>query len=139
MAEQGRTSPLDTEMRAAIAAGAAQHFFIGQGFSSPKAISLEFDISRDHPLVTMVTMVAPSPDWFAGVDGLPLFEKGAWIEERVVTVYPWDAGTDSGRSFVSPDLETVPRQPIARIATAPFAVGGVVAPLGTFRFTRIGS
>jgi hypothetical protein len=139
MAEQGRTSPLDDEIRAAIAAGKAQHLFVGVGFSSPKTVSLDFDVSRDYPLVTMVTMVAPSPDWFAGVSGLPLFENGAWVQERVVQVIPWDAGTDSGASFMSSDLPTMPRQPIARISTAPFAVGGVVAPLGTFRFTRIGS
>jgi len=139
MAEVGRTNPLDDEIRAAIAAGTAQNLFIGVGFSSPKTVSLDFDVSRTHPLVTMVTMVAPSPDWFAGVAGLPLFENGAWVQERIIPVYPWDAGTDSGASFMSNDLATVPRQPIARISTAPFAVGGVVMPLGTFRFTRLGS
>jgi hypothetical protein len=138
MAEQGSTSPLDNEIRAAIAAGTAQHLFLGEGFSSPRLISLEFDVSSAHPLVTLVSMVAPSPDWFAGVAGLALFENGAWIETRVIDVYPWDAGTDSGRTFLSPDLETIPRQPISRIATAPFAVSGAVAPLGTLRFTRIG-
>jgi hypothetical protein len=139
MAEVGRTNPLDDEIRAAIAAGTAQNLFIGVGFSSPKTVSLEFEVSRTHPLVTLVTMVAPSPDWFAGVAGLPLFENGAWVAERVVQVIPWDAGTDSGASFMSNDLPTVPRQPIARISTAPFAAGGVVTPLGTFRFTRIGA
>jgi hypothetical protein len=139
MAESGRTSPLDNEIRAAIAAGTAQNLFIGVGFSSPKTVSLEFDVNRTHPLVTLVTMVAPSPDWFAGVAGLPLHENGAWIQERVVQMIPWDAGTDSGASFMSNDLPTVPRQPISRISTAPFAVGGAVAPLGTLTFTRIGS
>jgi hypothetical protein len=139
MAESGRTSPLDNEIRAAIAAGTAQNLFIGVGFSSPRTVSLEFDVNRTHPLVTLVTMVAPSPDWFAGVAGLPLHENGAWIQERVIQVIPWDAGTDSGASFMSNDLPTVPRQPISRISTPPFAVGGVVAPLGTLTFTRIGS
>ena len=91
-------------------------------------------MSRDYPLVTLVTMVAPSPDWFAGVTGLRLIENGAWIEDRVVPAAAWDAGTDSGVSFVSPDLETIPRQPISRILAPP--LGSV--PLGTFRITRIG-
>ena len=137
MAEAGRTNPLDVEIRAAIAAGTAQHLFIGAGFSSPKTVTLEFDVSRTHPLVTLVTMIAPSPDWFAGVAGFPLFENGVWIDDRVIQVLPWDAGTDSGVSFSSNDLPTVPRQPISRISTAPLAAGGVVAPLGTLRFTRI--
>ena len=137
MAELGAVTPLDDEIRTAIAAGTAERLFIGVGFSSPKAVSLEFDISRDFSLVTLVTMVAPSPDWFAGVSGLPLFVNGAWVEERTLSIFPWDAGTDSGVSFLSPDLESIPRQPISRIVTPPFAVGGVVAPLGTLTFTRV--
>lgn len=137
MAELGSTTPLDNEIRAAIAAGTAERLILGIGLSSPKSVSLEFDISRDYPLVTLVTMVAPSPDWFAGVSGLSLFANGAWVDERTLPVLPWDAGTDSGVSFVSPDRESVPREPIARITTPPLAVGGVVAPLGTLTFTRL--
>ena len=46
-------------------------------------------------------MVAPSPDWFVGVSGLPLFENGQWVEERRIDLVPWDAGTDSGTTFES--------------------------------------
>ena len=139
MAELGSTSPLDDEVRAAIAAGTAEHLFIGAGVASPGTVSLEFEISRAFPLVTLVTMVAPSPDWFAGVSGLPLFVNDAWVDERSFPVLPWDAGTDSGVTFLSPDQESIPRQPIARIVTPPFAVGGLVAPLGTLTFTRVKS
>lgn len=139
MAEQGRTSPLDAAIRAAISAGSAQQLFTGDAVSSPKTTSLEITMSREFPLVTLVTMVAPSPDWFVGVSRLPLLENGAWVDERVIPLIPWDAGTDSGRTFLSPDQETIPRQPISRIVTAPLAAGGQAVPLGTFRFTRIGS
>ena len=111
MAEAGRTNPLDNEIRAAIAAGTAQNLFIGVGFSSPKTIELEFEVSRDFPLVTMVTMVAPS--------GLVRRRGGLRCKERRVGAgargpgHPWDAGTDSGASFMSNDPPTVPRQPIA--------------------------
>ena len=138
MAELGATSTLADEIRAAIAAGTAEQVFIGEGFSSPKAVTLEFTVSRDFPLLTLVTMVAPSPDWFAGVSGLRLIENGAWIEDRIVPASPWDAGTDSGVSFLSPDQETIPRQPITRILTPPLGVSGQSVPLGTFRITRIG-
>ena len=135
MAEQGRTSPLDDEIRTANAAGHAQQLLLGDGISSPKVYTFEIAVSREFPRVTLVTMVAPSPDWFVGVSGLPLLENGAWIEDRIIQLGAWDAGTDSGRTFLSPDQETLPRQPIARITTAPLGA----APLGTFRFTRMGS
>ena len=138
MAELGATNTLADEIRVAIAAGTAEQVFIGEGFSSPKTISMEFTVGRDFPLLTLVTMVAPSPDWFAGVSALRLLENGAWIADRIVPAIPWDAGTDSGVSFVSPDRETIPRQPITRILTPPLGVNGPTAPLGTFQITRIG-
>lgn len=51
---------------------------------------------------------------------------------------PWDAGTDSGATFSSPDQNTNPRQPISRILTPPLGLGGLAAPLGSFIFRRVG-
>lgn len=138
MAEFGRTSPLDQEIRSAISAGTAQHVLLGGGISGPPAsVALEFEIGRDHPLVTLVSMIAPSPDWFVGISGLPLFENGQWHQERRVDLVPWDAGTDSGSTFSSDDRVTSPPQPVSRIVSAPLSPGGRVTPLGTFTFTRL--
>jgi hypothetical protein len=138
MAERGRTSPLDAEVQAAISAGTAQRILRGDAIGSPASTSFQFDISAEFPLVTLVTMVAPSPDWFAGVSGLSLLEGSAWIDERTESLIPWDAGTDSGDTFTSPDLPTSPRVPIFRILTPPLGTGGSAAPLGTFTFRRTG-
>ena len=137
MAERGQTVRLENEIGAAVAAGTAARSFRGGAIDdTPGSVTLDFEISRDHPLVTLVTMIAPSPDWFVGVSGLPLFENDQWVEERRVDLMPWDAGTDSGSSFRSADLVTTPEQPISRIVTAPLSPGGSVTPLGTFTFTR---
>jgi len=138
MAERGRTSPLDAEVEAAIAAGTAYSLILGGRIDlSPGATTAEFEIGRDHPLVTLVTMVAPSPDWFVGTDSLSLVEGGDWVAEKVVTLYPWDAGTDGGASYASADVETQPREPIRLLQGHPVAVGGAVAPFGTFTFRRV--
>jgi hypothetical protein len=140
MAERGATSPLDAEIRAAVGAGTAEGLIEGGGIShSPGRVSGEFAIGRDHPLVTLVSMVAPSPDWFVGVHGLSLVENGDWVEEKTVLLAPYDAGTDSGRTYRSPDSDTVPREPIREIEGRPFASDGVVAPLGSFTFVRLSS
>jgi serine/threonine protein kinase len=39
--------------------------------------------------VTLVSMVAPSPDWFVGVGGLPLLQDGQWVDELVVPLPAW--------------------------------------------------
>ena len=85
-----------------MAAGTAEHLLAGGNLrGSPGSTQLEFEVSRDYPLVTLVTMVAPSPDWFVGVSALALFENGDWVREKEVALVPWDAGTDSGVTFLS--------------------------------------
>ena len=137
MAERGRTSPLDQEIQAAIAAGTAGLPMIGDGIASPGGTALEFEISQTHSLVTLVAMIAPSPDWFVGVSALPLFENGQWLADRRIELAPWDAGTDSGSTFTSPDRAANPSAPISRILSAPLSPGGRVTPLGTFTFVRL--
>jgi len=138
MAERGATSPFDTEIEAAIARGSAHGLIRGGGVGrSPGSTGVDFEISRDHPRVTLVTMVAPSPDWFAGVHDLDLIENGDWVANKSVDLYPYDAGTDDGESFSSPDAASMPHVPIRRIDGFPFASNGSVAPIGRFVFRRL--
>jgi hypothetical protein len=138
MAERGSKSPLSTEVQDAIAAGTAEFVLSGGALNtSPGSISMEFDVSQKFPLVTLVTMVAPSPDWFAGVSALALFENNDWVASRTVTLWAYDAGTDSGVSYSSPDQATSPRAPISRLNGFPFSNNGTIAPLGTFTFRRL--
>lgn len=138
MAERGLTSTLSAEIDAAVSAGTAQRAFIGGSVAaSPGVATAEFEASQSFPLVTLVSMIAPSPDWFVGVSGLALFENGEWAAERRVSLDPWDAGSDGGATFLSPDLALAPRLPISRIVTSPLSPAGRVSPLGTFSFTRI--
>jgi hypothetical protein len=138
VAEEGLASPLDTEILAAIDAGTAEGLFRGEGvFPSPGQAVVEFQIGRDHPLVTLVTMIAPSPDWFAGVHGLSLIENGEWVAEKTVSLLPYDAGTDNGRSFRSRNSDTMPREPITLLEGFPVESAGTVAPFGAFTFIRI--
>lgn len=139
MAERGLTSPLDSEVQAAIGEGTAGAVLRGSGTSSPGSVAFEFEVDLAFPLVTLVTMVAPSPDWFVGVSSLPLFSDGQWLQRMVVSLQPYDAGTDSGISFLSPNDDTQPQQPIQELTGAPFLNQDEVLALGTFTFTRIRS
>jgi hypothetical protein len=135
MAEWGSQAPLDAEVEAAIAAGSAEFVLRDDEVpDSPGTASLDFTINDDHSLVTLVTMVAPSPDWFVGVAGLDLRPGGQWVESLTVTLWPYDAGTDSGASYNSPDQPTNPHQPISLITTLPLGNG---VALGTFEFVRL--
>ena len=137
MAETGATGPLVAEIEAL--GGAAGGAVVGGAIPvSPGAVSVTVEVTADHPLVTLVTMVAPSPDWFVGTEGLDLRDgSGGWQAEVTVPMYVWDAGTDSGPAYTSPNDDTDPAEPIARIEAAPFVVGGELRALGTMTFTRL--
>jgi hypothetical protein len=135
MAETGSKTQLRGEVEALIAGGQALAVLSGGGIGlSPGSVTLDFDVTEDFPRVSLVSMLAPSPDWFVGVDGLDLRDGGTWADELVVTLYAYDAGTDSGPTYTSPDEDTDPPEPVATIEESPFFVDGEVEPVGTFTF-----
>ena len=137
MAETGSKSTLESEVDAAVAAGIAKEVISGGGVgTSPGSVSVTFQASQTHPLVSVVSMIAPSPDWFVGTHGLALFENGQWKNEVVVELQPYDAGTDDGVNYNSGDDDSDPQVPITRITGAPLKNGSSVARLGTFTFSR---
>lgn len=132
VAERGRKNELIEEITTSIEQGGTRSMISEFGISpSPGARTVTFDIRPTHSLVSIITMVAPSPDWFVGVSGLDLREDGQWREEVVVDLFPYDAGTDSGVTFGSRNSDTVPREAIALLDGFPFEE---IPPLGTFAF-----
>lgn len=140
MAELGATSTLSSEINAAISAGTADQRLLYGGIARSPASRVDtFTISADFPHVTLVSMLAPSPDWFIGVDGLPLLQNGTWVDNLVVPLELWDAGTDNGVTYTSGNSNTNPKDPIAGITTASGPFNGQPTVVGTFTFTRVAS
>ncbi|MFC1906078.1 spondin domain-containing protein [Chloroflexota bacterium] len=137
MAETGSKDPLNSEIDDAITDGDAYSKLSGGNIpSSPGSASLMFQIHEDYPLVSLVSMIAPSPDWFVGVSSLNLLENDQWVNSAVVELHAYDAGTDSGASFASADSVTTPPVNIHELQTPHFLIDGTLKPLGTFTFTR---
>lgn len=137
VAEGGNPGVLLDEVADAINAGTAEFSLLGGGIdTSPGSVSMTIAVNGDYPRVTLVSMIAPSPDWFVGVSGLSLWQGGAWIESATIDLYLYDAGTDDGEDYTSPNAVTSPPQPIARLEGYPVRVDGEVRPVGTFTFVR---
>ncbi len=118
MAETGDTSGLLAEVAGAVNAGSAASAINGGGVAlSPGAVSVEFEVTRDHPLITITSMVAPSPDWFVGVRDLALFDGTDFVESLTIEAPVYDSGTDSGLLFTSDDIDTQPATPITLLST----------------------
>ena len=138
MAETGGKDPLEAEIQNSISIGIGNTLISGGGINpSPGEVSLEFDIVSSHSKVSVVSMIAPSPDWFITVSNINLIENNEWVTSKTITVDIYDAGTDDGATFVSPDEPTIPRAAIIEIITPPLAINNVVASLGTITFTKI--
>ena len=134
MAETGGTGTLTEEIEDQIP-NSALSVVNGSGSGSPGSVTIRnVEVRLGHPLVTLVSMIAPSPDWFAGVTGLSLLNGvGQWADRWQVVLFPLDAGTDNGASYTASNSNTSPKQPIYSLrGLNPFSR----APVGTLTFTR---
>jgi len=140
MAETGSKSIFLQEIDSAIASGYAATAIDGPGIvSSPGTASVNVDVSIENPLVTLTTMIAPSPDWFVGFHGVRLYENGEFVDSLTIDGFAYDSGTDSGVSYTSGNRDTQPRDIITRTTSesgdSPFMQGLPIA--GQFLIERI--
>ena len=78
-----------------------------------------FRVDKKHPLLSVASMLGPSPDWVVGVSKFNLCQKDCtWLSRATIDLYPWDAGTDNGISYMSPNSETKPREKMKPITTS---------------------
>jgi len=66
-------------------------------------------MDENHILISSITMIAPSPDWFSGLTDFSPVKDGMWLTGFTVDTYPWDAGTDSGTTYASTNTATKPQ------------------------------
>jgi|GEM_PF-595601 len=137
VAELGSVVALRREVNGAVTNGAARSVLFRSGSIAPGGVAgITFAADRDFPLVTLVTMIAPSPDWFTGVHGLSLIENGAWVDQKTVVLDLYDSGTDSGNNYSSQDADTQPRELIRKITGFPALINGALVPFATLTFSR---
>ena len=138
VAENGRASIIRAELDEADRRKRIGAVFQADGLERvPGKIVVDFDAGVDHPLVSFVTMLAPSPDWFTGAASVPLHADGVWRARVEGLLLAWDAGTDSGVSYMAKNAETQPAESIRLLATPHFLTEKGLIPVGRFRITRL--
>ena len=137
LSEEGKHSPLDTEIRTAIDQGNALMLFESGGLKNWKdSMVATVRVDPAHPLVDVVNMVAPSPDWFTGATNVNLDENGAWVARKTLTLPAYDSGGDDGKTYKAPDRDTNPKKPTTRAANRHFVIHGRVKPVAILIFVR---
>lgn len=123
IAEIGNATVFLQEVNAAVSAGTAQEGFqAGDIDDALGSIDIDIELSQTYPMVTVLSMIAPSPDWFVALDGLSLYDGTAWVDQISLDVYAYDAGTDSGVDYTSSNLPTTPADNISTLeGVSPFS------------------
>ncbi|MEM8618445.1 MAG: spondin domain-containing protein [Actinomycetota bacterium] len=139
MAETGGTSILRAELAANPTVSAV---IGGRGIdtdATPAFNALgEVEVTQEHAFLSLVTMLAPSPDWFIGFSDVSVFGQNGWEQRIVLDLGSYDAGTDSGVGFTSGDIDTQPRELISGPRDAPFQAAAAQNRFGFAVIERIG-
>ena len=85
-------------------------YYKTSGLKSVDETSIYIMVKEQYSRVSLISMFAPSPDWFVGVDSHDLCgSDGKWKDISPMDLLPWDAGTENGKEFASTDIATTPQ------------------------------
>ncbi|XP_071503692.1 spondin-1-like [Diadema antillarum] len=77
-----------------------------------------FNVDSRRNLVSALSMMGPSPDWCVGITRENMCtEDCGWVERKVFYLQPWDAGTDSGRTYKASNAPLEPPERIQPITS----------------------
>lgn len=105
-----------------------------------------FKVNQKAHLLSLLTMIGPSPDWCIGIPSLSVCNANCtWADEMVVELFPWDAGTDNGIKYINPrKIPTDPPERIHRIThmypkhpDSPFYGSSPVNPMAKVTLTKL--
>jgi hypothetical protein len=141
VAEVGNSSALKAEMDNYIAAGKAlSKFFI----TLPNIVGTDstiINVNIKNSRISFESMLAPTPDWFVGIDSYNLIQNNKWVSDITIPVYGYDAGTEDGDVFGYANPATVPQQPISLMTPANASViangNAAIAPFASVRFVKL--
>eukprot|EP00958_Prasinococcus_capsulatus_P019746 scaffold2478_cov374-Prasinococcus_capsulatus_cf.AAC.2 len=115
VAETGSTSSLTNELKAVQGSTVGDYSVAGSIGSGSGTTYTTVTATPAYSSISMVSMIAPSPDWIVGVSGIDMCDRktGLWKQAYSTYVYPVDAGTDNGLTLTAPNSDNTPHDPIA--------------------------
>lgn len=113
IAEKGDNSELLAELRSDSAKPFVKSIATSPAVQAGEVVHLDVSVDCHMPFLTAVSMVAPSPDWMIAIANMDLRDNGVFVPRRDGMLKIYDAGTDSGMTFMAPDSGTDPRENIA--------------------------
>jgi hypothetical protein len=93
------------------------------------------NVTFEHPFLSSMVKLTPSPDWFAGFSDLltisPTTET--YYDRIVIRSFVWDSGTDSGQTYTALDRDLDPQLAVTLMTKDNVPPNGqFLSPDGTF-------
>lgn len=138
VATNGRVTVLEAELAEARRRGRVDQVLVAPGQRADAGpLALEIEVAADHPLLSFVTMLAPSPDWFTGAHDVALRKNDRWVETVSAPLWVWDAGVDAGAAYDSPNAPMQPQESVRLAAGPQFLQPTGLARVGWATVTRL--
>ncbi len=122
VAETGNNTVFNSEVDEQITLNEANQYINGPslGTATGDMLISNLEVSENFPLITLISMIAPSPDWVIAMNGFNLLDvDGNWKTSVTMDMFAYDAGTDDGTDYTSGDIVSDPVQPMSMINSAP--------------------
>lgn len=130
-AETGSNDMLIDEITMPMASMSTGDLAVGQRTFNDRQTNQmlpDITVSADHPYLSSISMIAPSPDWFSGFYNYDMRAASgrSWKSEIVLLTYPFDAGTEQGTTYgINNDPES-PHVPISQLTNVTVPANGVL-------------
>ena len=123
----GRTRALKQELESFIENETISQFDIKDRIDAPGSDSYEVTLTREDPVFSLISKLAPSPDWFLALEGVNMLEDNRWKDNVRVSMVALDGGVSGGNEFKNAineegtDQFISPLTDIRAVALPPFA------------------
>jgi spondin N/type IX secretion system substrate protein len=117
VSELGDNGVFNTEVNTSITNGNTEQYINGNDLGTATGtININgLEVDESFPLLTLVSMIAPSPDWMIAISGINLRNTNSWKSSITLDLFPYDAGTDNGMNYTSSNSNTNPQDPISSL------------------------
>ncbi len=135
-AEDGDTSGLELELGSS-GDGETITIVTGVGIPADGSEFREITITPNNTRISFAARIAPSPDWFVGVNTFNLaLPDNTLVETFELTLEAYDAGTDAGTTYAAANNPNT--EPVSIVSGDPFVDPntGQIARFGTLLFER---
>lgn len=114
LAELGRTGDLLQEIDQARSLGTVQDLQTAPALFPRRdgdTVIFSVEVSKESPLLSFATMIAPSPDWVVGINNFNTFRNGQFVKSIAIDLIAIDAGTEDGDFAGNFSINNAPTSP----------------------------